>query len=233
MKLTIRHYYDFGADRPVVGNDLVRSEAWDSLRTRTSGPFALPETRAELDRLADERTEIAERARLIDAWLEREGFASVASYGSGVALLELSLHRLRPERRLTLTDYAPATVERLRALLPELDVKRHDLLADRKLDADVHLFHRIDTEFTDKQWRHILRRFADVPILVVATEVIDIRRALTALGGRFRNADATRAGWIRTRASFESLWRATHHAIPLRLHDLEGWALEPRTPRRA
>ena len=37
LKLTIRHYYDFGADRHVVGDDLVTPESWDGLRTATSG----------------------------------------------------------------------------------------------------------------------------------------------------------------------------------------------------
>jgi hypothetical protein len=35
LKLTLRHYYDFGADRDVVGDDLVSPKAWDGFRTQT------------------------------------------------------------------------------------------------------------------------------------------------------------------------------------------------------
>lgn len=46
LRVTIRHYYDFGMDRAIVGDDLVRPDAWDRLRTQTSGVFAIPPTRA-------------------------------------------------------------------------------------------------------------------------------------------------------------------------------------------
>jgi hypothetical protein len=47
---------------------------------------------------------------------------------------------------------------------------------------------------------------------------------------RIRSRRLTRAGWLRTRYAFEALWRDTHDAQPLRLYDLEGWALTPRRP---
>jgi hypothetical protein len=233
IPVTISHYFDFGADRELVGDDLVRPEAWDALRTQTTGPFALPETREELERVADERPEIERRMRAIDDWLERRGVHTLASYGVGAAVPELWLRRLRPERRLAFTDYAPETVERLRALFPDVEVRRHDLLADPPLVADQHLFHRIDTEFTDRQWKEVLRHFAGERVLLVATEVIDLRRVVLELRARLLRRGLTRAGWIRTRPAFERLWQPTHDAMPLRFHDLEAWALEPRRPPTA
>jgi hypothetical protein len=164
-------------------------------------------------------------------WLDRSGVRSIASYGAGVALPELWLTRLRPGLELKLTDYAPETVERLAALLPDVAVVRHDLLAEPPLDADLHLFHRIDTEFTNRQWRDILSRFARARVLVVATEIIDLRRVLAEIRNWPRTRHATRAGWIRTRGAFEGLWEPTHEIERLELGDLEGWALYPRTGR--
>jgi hypothetical protein len=228
MRVTMVHRFDFGPERGLVGDDLVRPEAWDALRTRTDGPFALPATPEGLERAADERPEIGERMRVVAEWLDGQGAGSVASYGAGVALPEVWLRRLRPGLELTLTDYAPATVERLRELLSGIEVVRHDLLAEGPLEADVHLFHRIDTEFTNRQWRGILRRFARERVLVVATEVIDLRRVAAELRAWPRKRHATRAGWMRTRDAFEALWRPTHVAQHLDLGDLEGWALSPR-----
>ena len=38
MRITLRHHFDFGADRPVVGDDLVRPEAWDALGHGPTAP---------------------------------------------------------------------------------------------------------------------------------------------------------------------------------------------------
>jgi hypothetical protein len=224
IPVTIRHFFDFGGDSGLVGDDLVRPEAWDALRTQTSGPFAIAATREELEAVADSRPEIGERVRHIDNVL---GDRSVASNGVGGAVVEAWLLRVRP-RRLIVTDYAPDTIARLRELLPEAEVVQHDLLADGPLDADVHLFHRIDTELDNAQWHGVFGRFAGVPIVLVATEVIDLRRVLLELRARATRRTATKAGWIRTRSAFERLWRHTHRGTPERFHDLDGWILDPK-----
>jgi hypothetical protein len=227
MKITIRHHFNFGVDRPVVGADLVKPDAWDALRTRTRGPFTIAQDRAELEQMADENPDIGERVRQIDTWLRERNVDTLASYGVGGAVVELWLHRLSPERKLRLTDYAPKTVERIQELLPEAEVARHDLLEDAPLDAAMHLFHRIDTELMNREWVTVFERFARVPILLVATEVADLSRLIAELQMRLRGHGLSRAGWLRTRDAFESLWSGTHTATHLRFHDLEAWSLEP------
>jgi hypothetical protein len=212
----------------------VRPEAWDRLRTKTCGIFSIPPTREEFVRTAEARADIADRARAIDAWLERQGARVVASYGVGGAALEWWLHKLRPGRKLILTDYGEVTLQRLAEIFPQVDVRFHDLRQDKPLTADVHLFHRIDTELSNREWREVFTRFARVPILVVATEVLDLRRLLLELrlGRRMKRLHATKAGFIRSRAAFEALWRHTHASEPVRMHDLNGWALRPRAVAR-
>lgn len=228
MRITVRHVFDFGADRALVGDDLVRPEAWDALRVRTSGPFGLPADRAALEAAADARPELEERARALASLLAERGARRVVSYGAGAALLEVWLLRLAPDLELVLTDYAPLTVERLAAVFGELEVSRHDLLADAPPPADLHLFHRIDTELTNAQWRQVFARFAAVPVLVLATEIIGWRRALYEAIKRLRAPGVTSAGWIRNREAFEWLWRPTHAGPPLLVGDLHAWLLEPR-----
>ncbi|TML98489.1 MAG: hypothetical protein E6G10_22675 [Actinobacteria bacterium] len=228
MRLTVPHYFDFGEDRRHVGGDLVRPNSWDGLRIATTGPFGIPETRDAWGAAADARPEIAERARVVAQVCRERGVERLASYGVGGATLELWLHRVAPGLQLTLTDYAPRTVERVAGLFPEAEVRRHDFAAAGPVPADLHLFHRIDTELSNRQWRRAFRRFAGHPILLVATEVIDARRAVAEVAKRVRNPAVSRCGWVRTRSAFESLWRATHADRPLRVGDLEGWLLEPR-----
>jgi hypothetical protein len=225
VRVTIRHHFDFGGDRALVGDDLVQPDAWDALRTNTHGPFSLAASPEELARDAETRPEIAERARALDGVLDVQ---TLASYGVGAGVLEWWLGRLRPERRLVLGDYAPRTVEQLRVLFPDADVRGHDLLRDAPLSADVHLFHRIDSELTTAEWRGTFERFAKETIVLVATEVATMQRLVQELQFRLLNRNASRAGWLRTRDAFAALWRDTHDARPVRAHDLDAWVLTPR-----
>ena len=232
VRLTVRHYYDFGADRPLVGGDLASADSWDALRTGSEGAFAMPATRAELEREADANAELRERGRAIARWLDARGVRTLASYGVGVGVLELWLLRLAPSLELRLTDFAPATVARLGGLFPEASVVQHDLRQGLPLEAAAHLLHRVDTELTDDEWLGLLSRFAGERVLVVATEIAGVRRIAAELVQRARRRHLTRAGWLRTRSAFEALWRPTHEATALRLHDLDAWALEPRRQKR-
>jgi hypothetical protein len=200
---------------------------------QSSGPFALPATREAWEAAAVEREDIVARARAINAWLDAVGARRVASYGVGGASLEYLLHHAASGRELLLTDYGSATVGRLAALFHEVEVRHHDLLTEPPLDADVHLFHRIDTELTNPQWKRVFDRFAYCRILVVATEVASLGRAVAELRIRLRNRRASRAGWMRTRSAFESLWSRTHAARPLAVHDLQAWDLTPLSRGRA
>jgi hypothetical protein len=226
-RITVPHYYDFGNDRRLVGDELNRPEDWDALRTRTDGPFSLPATRSEWEQGADQWEQGLAQARAIDSWLVANSIGSLASYGVGRASLELSLHRLSPGRALAVTEYAPATVDWLTRVFTEAEVRHHNLLTDRPLDADVHLFNRIDPGFSDQEWRSILQRFSDRRILV-ATESIDLDRAMKAARLKQTDPNATWSGWLRNRAAFEALWKRTHRSRFLRLGDLDGWVLEPR-----
>jgi hypothetical protein len=226
MRLTVRHHFDFGADRAVVGEDLVRPEAWDALRTQTSGAFALAATRAEWEKTADDHPELENRARRISELLDARGVRRLVSYGAGGATLECWLKRVAPDRELVVTDYAEATVERLGGIFTEAECVRHDLSEDPPLRADLHLFHRIDTEFTNDQWRRIFQRFAGLPVLVVAAGQVDVRGAI-AEWRRGRRPGASRAGWVRTRPALEVLWGRTHAARAADVGDLPAWELEP------
>ena len=226
MRLTIRQRYPFGPERELVGDRLVRPEAWDALRLESAGPFAAPADRAELDGRVAADAVLRRRALAIDAALQETGAASVASYGVGAGLLEAALAQLHPERELILSEFAPGTVERLSLLFPGVRVQRMDLLRDPPLPAAAHLFHRIDTDLDDAGWRAVFARFGGERIVLVAGATLDLRSAYVQLRLRLRRG-TTDAGWLRTRAAFEALWEDTHRATPRRFEDLEGWVLEP------
>jgi hypothetical protein len=228
LPVTLRHVYDFGTDRALVGNSLANAASWDNLRTRTEGPFGLAGTRLTWEHASHEQAALAARAAAINAWGATADVASIASYGVGAASLELLMWEGAPSRRLICADYGPATVQRLAGLFPEAEVRQHDFLADPPLDAEVHLFHRVDTELSNQEWRGVFQRFETERVFVVAAEVMDLRLACTEIRRRLVERRATRAGWLRNRSALERLWRHTHTAVPLAVADLQGWDLSPR-----
>jgi len=226
LPLTVPHHYDFGADRDRVGDDLLNPRSWDALR-HTDGPFGLPGAREEWDR-ASLGGDLPERARAIAALVRRLGAGTVCSYGVGTALLERNLLRELPGTSLICTDFAPDTVRRLGALFPEADVRLHDLLHDPPPDADLHLFHRVDTELSGRDWHRVFERLRDRPVVVVATQVLGFHGLAAELRLAFSRRDPTRAGWSRTEAAFRRLWRSSHLDEPVQVGGLRGWLLLPR-----
>jgi hypothetical protein len=225
VKLAIPHRYRFGPDRPVVGAVLGGEDAWDALRLQTDGPFALPATRAAWEAMATDPVNTARAAAL---HRHLGDVRAVASYGVGTASVELALARLDPGRRLVVTEFAPATVDRLAVLFPEAEVIRHDLRVGAPVPlVDVHLLQRVDTELDDPGFEDLLQRFSSVRLIVLATELLGLRPLLREAFTLVRGG-STRAGLVRSRGAFEALWRETHTARPLAVHDLSGWLLEPR-----
>jgi hypothetical protein len=224
IPLTITHRYDFGADRDRVGAELVNAASWDAIR-ETSGPFGLPATRAEWARAAGEG-DLAERATAIAAIADELGARRLCSYGVGGAFIELNLAQQRPDLDLVCTDFTPRTLGRLRELFPEADVRSHDLTSDAPIEADLHLFHRIDTELSNRQWRAVLPRFRE-PILLVADALLGWRGLLRELRLR-ASRTASDAGYSRTEAGLRSLWQPSHHDRRLEIGALTGFLLTPR-----
>jgi hypothetical protein len=200
-------------------------DAWDAIRERRPD-FAIPPTLEELAIAARGRPELAARAETIRIVLDDFG-TRLASYGVGTGLLEAALRSADPDTSLTLTEFAPMTIVKLRRLFPESTVCEHDLRRDGPLPADLHLFHRIDSEFSDVEWREILQRWS-VPILFVLTEFLTIRGVGREAATRLFHRGATRAGYTRTRSAFSCLWAPTHRAEPLKVADLHGFLLLPR-----
>jgi hypothetical protein len=228
IPVTLRHHFDFGPSRALVGDALGGASSWDALRLNGGSGFRIASDRAEHERQAAQHTEIRDRMATFAEWLTRNRIRSLASYGAGTALPEYWLRRLLPDLTLTLTEAGPATYARLTQLFPEDRVVQHDLITDGPLPGDVHLFHRIDTEFSTAQWRALLSRFADQQIVVMATETISLRRTLIEIV-RALQPGTTAAGWVRNRAAFERLLGGAHDLAALPGGDLPTWLLTPRT----
>lgn len=207
-----------------MGANLVQPSSWDAIR-ESDGAFAQARTREEWERRA-RRPDLERRAADLAALARTLHARRLCSYGAGTADLELLLAGLAPELELTCTDYAPRTARRLAELFPEARVLCHDLLRQGPLPAELHLLHRVDTEFSDDELRIVLGRFRE-PVVLVPALVLDVRTLARELLVRVRRR-GTRAGWVRTEARLRELW-APARDEPIRLGDLGGYLLTPAT----
>lgn len=228
LRLTIPHHFDFGEDREEVGDELASPQSWDGLRVHTTGPFSLSRDRQAWLAEGDRHLEHRDRADAVLGVAHERGARSIASYGAGSGLLELWLRRQAPQMPLTVTEYAPETLGRLRSFFgDDATLTGHDLRAEGPVDADVHVFHRIDTEFSNRELRAIMDRFRESTVLLLATAVLGFDELLAELR-QLRNPSAVPAGVHRNRRAFESLWKRTHSGERHRFGDLDGWVLTPR-----
>jgi hypothetical protein len=226
MRIRVRHSYDFGSARGVVGDDLVKARAWDAARS-LPGPFALPRNRSEWERAAA-LPDLDARASDIAAVARQMHAARLCSHGVGTALLELNLARQLPEVRLVCTDYAPQTVERLSAIFIEADVVLRDLRDSDQPEADLHLMHRLDAELGDDEWHDVFARLPKT-ILFVPNVVLDVAGAAREVARRvLRRGRLTNAGWFRNEAALRSLWSATHTDERRLIGEATAYLLEPR-----
>jgi hypothetical protein len=222
VRLTIRHRYHFESARGL--RELGSPSAWDEVRA-TGGAFGFPETREHWEEEAAGRG-LERRAEAVVSVARARGARRLCSYGIGTGYLEKCIADAAPELELTCTDFALRAVERLAGYFPAARVLLHDLALDEPLQADLHLFNRLDTEFSDREWPAIFARFRG-PVLVIATELIGPRTIVRELATLVRHPRATRAGWLRTEDSLCALWRATH--VDERVGaDLPAYLLTPR-----
>ena len=128
--------------------------------------------------------------RVLRGWrrTQRSSDASAAAVTSSAA------QRLRPSDRAA-TPRPPAGYHR--------DTSRP---ADRPAATrDVHLFHRLDSSLSNRQWRHVFRLFRAQRILFVSSGVLSVGEARQVRSNQkeMRSRGAVYAGWVRTRHAYD------------------------------
>ncbi len=216
MKLTIKHYYDFGRSRHPEHLD--NAQSWDHLRLDEKDAdniFSIPASRQQWQDKCLTRGAWQGHAQAIGRLLQ-SGFRRVNSYGVGAAELECCLKHQYPSVFLQCSDYTPESLQRLREVFPEADeIICFDMFKDTWVDGNacLHLFYRIDTIFDDAQWRAVFARTHAAGIqhiLFVPCEFLTWRRLIRqkikyALYYLLKKPLAF-AGYIRTREQLLALF---------------------------
>ena len=214
----MKHYYYFGEKTDVIGGNLIRPSSWDALRTADSGPqddFSMPESRTAWEEKSLSNTVFARRADALTDFLKPR-CRRVYSYGVGCAFLEYLLKKRDPMLFLRCSDFTPRMIERLKKVFTEADeIVLFDMLSgawDNGGPDCVHMFHRVDTEFNDQQWRDVFRRMSRAGVenvLFIPSEYLTVRRIVVQKIKYFlyswTGRKMTFSGFLRTKEQFVSL----------------------------
>jgi hypothetical protein len=236
MKLTISHYYSFGEQAGLVGENLLTAEAWDNLRTTEEDtPFSVPENRACWVAKCEASDFAIKYAQDILSVLQSLGFNRVVSLGVGGAFLEYQLKQLAPSLHLTCMDYSPRLIERLRVMFTECEsLKVFDLRSPVwPISQGLYLMHRIDTDFSDTEWQSIFANMfaanVEVVLFVVCgglTPKTFLREKMLQALSFFRRRSITFAGYFRTRDAFKALWTPMYRVDwEVKVGNLNGFLL--------
>ncbi len=220
MRLTLRHYYDFGAESARIGTSLLSPDAWERLRLGVDDAearrhFGLTTNRSEwledckkstmARRAADDLTRLAQR------------FSCLVSIGVGRGYFEYHLKNRMPDVRIICTEYSAGVVDRLRTVFSEADaVVQFDLLDfnwEFPTTDTLCILNRVDTELSDDQWTTAfegLHRSNVSNIVMVASGFVtpksflrEVSLRVSALALRCR---LTFSGYHRSRERFRELW---------------------------
>lgn len=219
VPMTIPQYVDLG------GQSYGSAEDWTRLRT-ADGPFALEARAVWL--AGSKQLEIRNRAEAIAGVARELGATRIASSGVGTGMLEQALAEAAlPRLHRDLLRFHPRRPQGPRGVLRRVRSPRARSDTDDPVEADLHPFHRVETEFDNAGWREVFRRLRVERILFTGEFVLTWARAryLIALAAK---CAGDRGGHLRTPAALRRLWWNTHGAEAVGVGDLPGFLHTPR-----
>lgn len=222
LKVTIKHYFDFGGMSQTVNGHMHNAQAWDVLRLESapSNIFAIPGERQEWLKRCHQERFVEEQAGGI-ADIIRGRFTRVNSYGTGPGFLEFFIKQECPDIFLQCSDYTVKSMERLRRVFTEADeIVAFDMLNgpwQNTGKSTLHLLYRVDTVLDNDQWRSVFEKMSSARIgyvLFFPCEFLTPRRWLKQiikhrlwplLGKRLAFA-----GYLRTKAQFLDMFSGVY-----------------------
>jgi hypothetical protein len=240
--ITLKNYYNFDDPGNRLNGNLIAPDAWDAVRTENIGgnrPFFMDQDRAQWEKFCLSHQNARLRAqRLVELMGSR--FTGVDSFGVGCACLEFLIKKENPHMQIRCSDYAPKSIERLRALFPEAeDVRVFDMLREpwpMVAKGRLFLLHRVDTEFSDAEWQEIFRKIRKAKaqdVLFIPSEILTAgtvwKKKIKYLISGIFGKKMVFAGYVRTQERFLSLMEESFHIKEtVKIHDVMGFWLTPK-----
>ena len=239
MKLTVKHYYSFGKRAKEVGDNLISENSWDVVRIddeNLNTPFSIPPKREDWIKKCISNERMLKRAEDINKFIKRKNFKKIISFGAGACFMEYNLKHQNSDIVLECSDFNPKGVLRLKEIFTEATISMFDMLhGEWKNEKGVlYLFHRIDTDFSDAEWKYIFKKMykAGVDNILFVPCNIDTYRSLFKIQLSkwyqiiIKKNKLSFAGYLRTKDAFRSLFLNFYNlSEELNINDLTGFFL--------
>lgn len=242
--LTLRHYYNFG-QLLTSSESLTSPTTWDYLRRQHRNFYVADERVAwlrSLDELKDgQDSALIARSAAIVELLDQRGIGNLHSVAVGAAGLEFHIKRLAPKLHLTISEFAPDNITRLRKVFLECDrIELFDICSSDwnhiQKPESLHslvLMYRTEPHFSDRQWREIFTTMAAkgvLQILFIPSHIVNLPYLVMVIGRRCKywakHSPLTFTGYVRTHARFMSLWRGIYACQSFNLCGMRGYWLK-------
>jgi hypothetical protein len=246
IKFTIRHYYPFGDTAFSLKDEKLDSrESWDYLRSEHPS-FSISEDRskwlkasnAELHKDGQDQGLIKRAKDILDV-LNKLKINSIFSAGSGGAGLEYQIKKLKPEIKMTCSDFSEINIGALKKVFLEADsIIQFDI--KNKIWPNVLnnqnalcLIYRVDASFTDSEWRQIFENIHSSGVknvLYIPTTSLTILslliRFIKRINWQIKGKKFVFSGYLRTRKTFESYWESLYSEDYKAFGGLGGFVLK-------
>lgn len=245
---TMKHVFPFDDSTPQLKDgELNSAESWDVLR-QSHEHFSISENREEWLKAAQALVKkdgqdggLVQRAKEVVSLIRRLGVTSVFSAGVGGAGLEYQVKTMLPEVQLTCSEYSPVNVAALKKVFLECDeIIPFDMnvsdwsiaLKDVDPERELCLLYRVDIHLTNDEMKRVFERMHAAGIknvLCIMCGYLTARGILhrfsQRLQWRMHGVKYTFAGYLRTKAAFESFWRQSYTSQEMEFGGLKSFLL--------
>ena len=246
LPLTIENrYVPLSGEKIEHKSDLATGELWDHLREKHPN-FHLPTDRAAWLKMCESATDKdgldgrqEQRAADIVQLLKKGKFETLFSVGVGSAALEYLIKKQHPDIQLICTDSAPKNVKTLQQVFYECDQIYEFNLFDTdweisgQPDKRLVLLNRLDSLFSNDQWRRIFRSMHSariVHVLFISSYILNLKGIYNIQKRLYRlkllRKPTVFIGWLRTLNVYQRFWQGLYEHEILRLGGLTSFLLK-------
>lgn len=221
--MRFRHYYYWGEE--TTENFRVRKmngDNWDILRSDEKKTlFSIEKSVQEYEHNCMNSVEYERMANFLTSCLKKGEFEKITSLGVGKGILEWHIKKRFPKVKIVCTDYAPKTIECLKAVFEDCDeIFQFDMMNDDfsvMADSDYVLMYRISTEFDYSSWKRIFQKMYDggiARIIFIPTGLDGPREWFFEQKQHWKHIIKRRkdvfCGWRYSEKEFETMWRGSY-----------------------
>lgn len=220
--MIIEHYESF---RTKLKSSELNQQNWDILRTEsTEMAYAIEDSTEQYERNCIESKAYEVSAEKIIELLKKYNCKHIVGLGSGKGILEWHLKKLMPELYIECTDYAAASINKLKKVFTECDgFHCFDMLhGDYTLfGQDVcFVLYRVSEEFSYNDWCSVFKKMRAEGALniifipdMLATKELEEKMARKRARYIEKGVDSTFCGWIYSEDVLEEMFAAGQYKI--------------------